>query len=214
MPGSSLGHPGLHKVIAQVFWGEGNYEQARHHFLLSRDGNLCGRILIKMHKTKGYENELDLFIVQAVLQLLCLKDRKTAEDTFISYTSNHSSIRRKEAPFKQPLLNFVYFLLRCIDTGRGDSFRSLWDLYKPSLIKDPVLEKYLFKIGIQFFGVAPLPIIPGGGLMGGMFGDLFTRLLQGFDGNDDDDSQHGQQSRSSTNTRLRPGGAANSVNLD
>nr|XP_014099602.2 Golgi to ER traffic protein 4 homolog [Bactrocera oleae] len=211
MSGNTLGHPGMHKAIAQVFWAEGNCEQARHHFLLSRDGNLCGRILMKIHKNKGYKNELDLFIVQAVLQQLCLKDRKTAEDTFISYTSNHSSIRRNEAPFKQPLLNFIHFLFRCIDTGRHDTFRALCDLYKPSLNRDPSFEKYLVKIGIHFFGVAPPSTTTGGGLMGGMFGDLFTRLFQGFD-DDDDDSQHGQQLRA--NTRLRTGGAPNSVNLD
>ncbi|XP_053946543.1 Golgi to ER traffic protein 4 homolog [Anastrepha ludens] len=213
MSGITLGHPNMHKAIAQVFWAEGNYEQARHHFLLSRDGNLCGRILIKIHKNKGYDSELDLFIVQAVLQQLCLKDRKTAENTFTSFVINHPDIRRKEAPFKQPLLNFVFFLFRCIDTGRNDAFRTLCDLYKPSLNRDSSFEKYLVKIGIHFFGVAPPPSAAGGGLMGGMFGDLFTRLFQGFD-DDDDESENGQHPRPCTDARSRIGGAANATDLD
>ncbi|XP_036323445.1 Golgi to ER traffic protein 4 homolog isoform X2 [Rhagoletis pomonella] len=213
MSGNTLGHPSMHKAIAQVFWAEGNYEQARHHFLLSRDGNLCGRILIKIHKNKGYDSELDLFIVQAVLQQLCLKDRRTSEETFISFTTNHSDIRRKEAPFKQPLLNFVYFLFRCIDTGRQDAFRALCDLYKPSLNRDPSFEKYLIKIGVHFFGVAPPSTMGGGGLMGGMFGDLFTRLFQGFD-DDDDESENGPQPAPFGDVPRRTGGTANAADLD
>lgn len=90
-----------------------------------------------------------------------------------------------------PLLNFVHFLFRCIDTARLDTFRALCDLYKPSLSRDPSFEKYLLKIGVLFFGAQP-PVPVGGGLMGGMFGDLFSRLFQGFD--DDDDEQDGNRS--------------------
>jgi len=203
MSGNSLGHPKMHKSIAVIFWAEGNTEQARHHYLLCREGHLCGRILIKINETKGYTSELDLFIVQAVLQQLCLKDRKTAEDTFVSYTSQHPQILRKDMPFKQPLLNFIYFLFRSIDMGRLDCFRSLCDLYKPSLNRDPSFDKYLVKIGVLFFGAAPpVSAVGGGGLMGGMFGDLFTRLFQGFD--DDDYDQNADD-------QLRDGGGREGV---
>ncbi|XP_067619235.1 Golgi to ER traffic protein 4 homolog [Eurosta solidaginis] len=213
---NTLGHHAMHKIIAQVFWNEGNYENARHHFLLSRDGNICGRILIKMHKNKGFDSEMDLFIVQAVLQQLCLKDRKAAEETFNSFTTNHPDIRRRESPFKQPLLNFIYFLFRCIDMGRQDTFRSLCDLYKPSLNRDLSFQKYLVKIGVHFFGVAPPPTMASGGLMGGMFGDLFTRLFQGFDDDDEDNGAIGnaQQPRAVVDVRSNNASSPNSGGLD
>ncbi|CAD6993175.1 Golgi to ER traffic protein 4 homolog [Ceratitis capitata] len=201
MSGNTFGHPKMHKAVAQVFWTETNYELSRHHFLLSRNGNLCGRMLIKMHQNKGNDSEIDLFIVQAVLQQLCLKDRKAAEDTFKSYTANHPSIRRKEAPFEQPLLNFIHFLFRVIDTGRPHVFEALRDLYKPSLKRDPSFEKYLVKIGVHFFGIAPRPT-----LNTSMFGDLLSRIFQDFD--DDDDESYTSHIRPNANSRSVSGGGS------
>ena len=120
---------------------------ARHHYLLCRDGALCGRVLIKISTQRGLKSEVDLFIAQAVLQQLCLKENKTAEDTFETYITHHPNIKQCKTPFYMPLLNFLYFLFRCIEIGRHDAFRTLCTLYKPSLNRDPAFDKYLTKIG-------------------------------------------------------------------
>lgn len=191
--GNYPGDPALYKILAQVFWAEGNTELARRYYMLCRDGNLCGRILIKINETKGYISEVDLFIVQAVLQQISLNDRKTAEDTFITYTRYHPKIIRKEAPFKQPLLNFTHFLFRLMDTKNLEAFRSLCTLYKAQLERDPAFEKYLTKIGVQHFGANP-PVSPSdNNRFGGMFGDVISRILQGIDDDDDDEAEQGER---------------------
>jgi len=41
---------------------------ARQHFIRSRDGSGCAAMLVELHEQRGYVNEIDLFIAQAVLQ--------------------------------------------------------------------------------------------------------------------------------------------------
>lgn len=173
-----MGHPVMHKVIAQILWTEGNLEQARHHFLLSKDGSGCGQMLIQLSQTKGLPREIDLFIAQVVLQQLCLNEINSAMETFQTYTKYHPKISRSDPPFKLPLLNFVYFLLKIIECKKLAIFTKLCELYKPSLDRDPSYEKYLEKIGIQFFGAPQAPQRSAGG---GLFGGLINQLFQGFD---------------------------------
>ncbi|KAH8311072.1 hypothetical protein KR044_004120, partial [Drosophila immigrans] len=204
-----FGHPVLHKLIAHVFWSEGNIEAARHHYLLCQDGSLCGRVLIEISQNKGLERELDLFVVQAVLQQLSLKDRKTAEATFVEYTRYHPTLMRHAFPFKEPLLNFLYFLLRLIETKRVAGFRALRKLYDPSLQRDTSFHKYLTKIGVIYFDEQPEQVHSGHGGLGGMFGDIFNRLMQGFD--DEDDEQQQQQSSRPQQQRQRQQNATNEL---
>ncbi|XP_030370544.1 Golgi to ER traffic protein 4 homolog [Scaptodrosophila lebanonensis] len=180
------GHPLLHKLIAHVFWTEGNIESARHHYLLCQDGSLCGRVLIDISQTKGFKSEVDLFLVQAVLQQLCLRERKTAEDTFKEYTRYHEKLLRHEFPFKEPLVNFLYFLFRLIETKSVTGFRALRKLYDPSLKRDTSFLKYIGKIGVIYFGEVPEQTHVGPTGLGGMFGDIFNRLMQGFDEEDEE----------------------------
>lgn len=188
-----MGHSVLHKLIAQIFWSEGNLEQARHHFLVSKDGYGCGQMLIELSKNKGYSCETDLFIAQVVLQQLCIKEIATALETFETYTKYHPKIACSEPPFKYPLLNFLYFLLKSIDTKKLNLFKALCDLYKPSLERDPSYEKYLQKIGIMYFD-APAPQQPRSG---GLFGNLINQLMAEFDVNTED-----EEPRTSTATDM------------
>jgi Protein of unknown function (DUF410). len=50
---------------------EKNYALARYHFLHSTDGSGCATMLVELHRQRGYSSEVDLFIAQAVLQLVC-----------------------------------------------------------------------------------------------------------------------------------------------
>ncbi|TDG50531.1 hypothetical protein AWZ03_003120 [Drosophila navojoa] len=195
-----FGHPVLHKLIAHVFWTEGNIESARHHYLLCQDGSLCGRVLIEISQSKGFHREVDLFLVQAVLQQLSLKDRKTAEDTFTEYTRYHPKLLRHEFPYNEPLVNFLYFLFRLIDTKSVVGFRALRKLYEPSLKRDTSFTKYLTKIGVTYFDEQPEQVHAGPSGLGGMFGDIFNQLMQGFD--DDDDVQSRPTRRQNANSEL------------
>lgn len=178
-----MGHPTMHKVIAQLMWSEGNLEQARHHFLLSKDGNGCGQMLIELSQTKGYPKETDLFIAQVVLQQLCLKEITSAAETFHTYIKFHPKISRTDPPFVMPLLNFVFFLLKIIESRKLAIFKKLCELYKPSLDRDPSYEKYLEKIGVIFFG-APTPPQRSNN---GIFGDLINQLFS-LEEEDDDEN--------------------------
>ncbi|XP_055608798.1 Golgi to ER traffic protein 4 homolog [Uranotaenia lowii] len=179
---SQVGHPLMHKLIAQIMWNDGNLAQARHHFLLSKDGSGCGHMLIQLSQTKGFPSEMDLFVAQVILQQLCLKETSTAAETFATYTRYHPKIACTEPPFITPLLNFLFFLLRAIEANQRKLvvFRTLCDLYKPSLERDPSYEKYLQKIGMIFFG-ATQPQRAQQDSMGGIFGDLLNQFFQGLD---------------------------------
>lgn len=194
-----FGHPVLHKLIAHVFWSEGNIEAARHHYLLCQDGTLCGRVLIEISKSKGFPSEVDLFVVQAVLQQLSLKDRRTAEETFKEYTRYHPQLLRHEFPYKEPLVNFLYFLFRLIDLKSVTGFRALRKLYDPSLKRDTSFTKYLTKIGVLYFDEQPEQVAAGPSGLGGMFG-IFNRLMQGFD----DEEEEEQESRPTQRQRHTP----------
>uniref|UniRef100_A0A1Q3F7M2 Putative golgi family to er traffic protein 4 n=1 Tax=Culex tarsalis TaxID=7177 RepID=A0A1Q3F7M2_CULTA len=190
---SQVGHPLMHKLIAQIMWNEDNLAQARHHFLLSKDGSGCGHMLIQLAQTKGVPSEMDLFIAQVILQQLCLKETVTAAETFATYTKYHPKIACSEPPFITPLLNFCFFLLRAIETQNQRKlavFRTLCDLYRPSLERDPSYDKYLQKIGMIFFG-ASQPQRPQGEGMGGIFGDLLNQFFQGLDDDLDGDDEAG-----------------------
>lgn len=73
-------------------------------------------MLVELHTTRGFKSEIDLFIAQPVLQILCLRNLQMASDTFSKYTSSHPTIKNdKGPPYILPLLNFLWFLLRAIE---------------------------------------------------------------------------------------------------
>lgn len=194
------GHPSLHQAIAQVFWKEKNYVLARYHFLRSTDGSGFATMLIELHKTRGYACEIDLFIAQVVLQYLCLHNKRTATVAFQSYTSQHPNID-KGPPYILPLLNFIWFLLKVIESGKLAAFNILCKQYQQSIERDPAYVEYLDKIAQIFFGVnPPRPQNPNG-----FFGDIFQSLMNGvgdeYDSDDDDEPSH--TPRPSTSSQLR-----------
>ena len=53
---------------------EGNYAEARNHFLYASQPEDYGNMLVEFACKKGYPSEADLFIAQAVLQwVICNK---------------------------------------------------------------------------------------------------------------------------------------------
>ncbi|XP_013920272.1 PREDICTED: Golgi to ER traffic protein 4 homolog [Thamnophis sirtalis] len=80
-------HPKLTFVFSHVtFLLEQNYCESRYHFLHSMDGEGCANMLVEYSSAKGYRSEVDMFVAQAVLQFLCLKNKTSALVVFTTYT--------------------------------------------------------------------------------------------------------------------------------
>jgi hypothetical protein len=120
--------------------------------IFRKQSNFNHIALITGVSLSGYKSEIDLFIAQVILQQLCLKEDAAASETFDTYTKYHPKIECGP-PFIKPLLNFIYFLLKTIESGSGKltTFKALCELYKTSLERDPSYNRYLVKIGCIFF---------------------------------------------------------------
>jgi hypothetical protein len=106
----------IRRQFAVVLWREKNFMESRQHFVHSSDSGLdCALMLVEYQTTAGYPSEVDLFIGQFVLQVLCVRNKSMADHTFYAYTSRHPSINSPNPPFLLPLLNFLWFLLLAID---------------------------------------------------------------------------------------------------
>lgn len=106
----------VRRQFAVVLWREKNFAESRQHFVYSSDSGLdCALMLVEYQTTLGYPSEVDLFIGQFVLQVLCVRNKSMADQTFHAYTSRHPSINSPNPPFLLPLLNFLWFLLLAID---------------------------------------------------------------------------------------------------
>lgn len=92
---------------------ETNYHLARYHFLRSDDMENLGSMLVEIQVELGYHSEIDLFVMQAVLQILCIRNAALARSLFDSYLEHHPSLNPRP-PFKFPLLNFTWMLLLAI----------------------------------------------------------------------------------------------------
>ncbi|NWS98165.1 GET4 protein, partial [Mionectes macconnelli] len=211
-----LGHPKLHQLLAITLWKEQNYSESRYHFLHSTDGEGCANMLVEYSSSRGYRSEVDMFVAQAVLQFLCLKNKTSASVVFTTYTQKHPSIE-KGPPFVQPLLNFIWFLLLAVDgyslislvlflvyfsvvteitflvvsfsRGKLTVFTVLCEQYQPSLKRDPMYNEYLDRIGQLFFGVPPKQTSSYGGLLGNLLNSLMGT-------GEDDDTEEGQEDSS------------------
>lgn len=190
------GHPLLHRSIAQIYWQEKNYSMARYHFLHSTDGPGCAKMLVELHTQQGYASEIDLFIAQAVLQYLCLRNKSTANEAFKSYTSQHPNIKRGP-PYLLPLLNFIWFLLQAVESGKLPVFTVLCEQYQPCIKRDPSYREYLDKIGQIFFGVAPPQQRPQG-LFSNFLGSIMSAMENSDSEEDGRPSTSGSQQRMET----------------
>uniref|UniRef100_A0A803XZ19 Guided entry of tail-anchored proteins factor 4 n=1 Tax=Meleagris gallopavo TaxID=9103 RepID=A0A803XZ19_MELGA len=168
-----LGHPKLHQLLAITLW---------------KDGEGCANMLVEYSSSRGYRSEVDMFVAQAVLQFLCLKNKTSASVVFTTYTQKHPSIE-KGPPFVQPLLNFIWFLLLAVDGGKLTVFTVLCEQYQPSLKRDPMYNEYLDRIGQLFFGVPPKQTSSYGGLLGNLLNSLMGT-------GEDDDTEDGQEDSS------------------
>ena len=102
----------LRTKLANLYWKESNYVQARKHFLHSSEpGDKVAKFLIEFQVSKSIPEEIDLFIAQFVLQCLVLKHFDLGRSTFFNYVEKHPQIGQNKPKFVTPLLNFIYYLL-------------------------------------------------------------------------------------------------------
>ncbi|RWS12009.1 Golgi to ER traffic protein 4-like protein [Dinothrombium tinctorium] len=214
--------PLIHYQFALILWREKNFPESRYHFLHSPDtcGEDCALMLIEYHITSGYPSEVDLFIAQFILQLLCIKkvvkNRVPIEECVESscspstsssnglkiigcksvqhayankalqcFTTKHPQIQKKNPPFLLPLLNFLWFLLLAIDSGKSSTFKVLCDLYSPILKRDPSYNDYLSKIGELYFG---LQSTARNRPMGGFLGNLLQSFFEDENDNNEEET--------------------------
>ncbi|XP_045476092.1 Golgi to ER traffic protein 4 homolog [Harmonia axyridis] len=198
---SPRGNPYLHQCIAEIYWKEKNYSQSRYHYMLSNDGKSCAKMLIEHHVKHGYRSELDLFITQAVLQFLSLKNLETANEAFETYVTLHPWIKRNKTPFCEPLLNFLSFMLTVIDKNNFGSFLTLCELYEIALKKDPSYADMIERVGQVFFGIKQREERNQGGLFGNLM-DMLRMRSRDRDSDSDDDSAFGTSSSSRISSRV------------
>ncbi|KPJ08157.1 Golgi to ER traffic protein 4-like [Papilio machaon] len=184
MDNSKKGHPLLHQKIAEVYWKEKRYPAAHKHFLHSSNGTVYANMLIELQTTRGLKAEIDLFIAQAVLQFLCLKNIQMARDTFKKYTSLHPSIRNDVGPpYSFPLLNFLWFLLQSIEQKNTVQYEILRKCYDISLKRDSNYSDYLENIGRVWFGIDNRKNNKN---QNSMFGGLLKTIIGDLDSSDDE----------------------------
>lgn len=162
--------------LARVLWQEGSFSEARLRIMLSSNGYAAGVFLVALHQRYGLRSEIDLFIAQAVLQFLCMKQISVAILTFYTYTRRHPRLE-PGPPFADfPLLNFLWFLMLAIEKKCSLAvFSVLCEKYSPQLNRDSSYLKYLDKIGQLYFGVKP----PANEM-----NNFFSRIMQMFNDGD------------------------------
>lgn len=124
-------------------------------------------MLIECHLNYGYPSEAILFLTQNVLQYLCLRNLVTAEEFYEHYIKNHPSIHGNTSKF--PLINFLKFLFIAIKNNQVKWFKSICDIYKPSLDVDLSYGEYLERVGQYFFNIKAKKVEGGGSIFNNLF---------------------------------------------
>lgn len=86
----------IHRQFALITWKEGDFSDSRYHFLHCSPSSSedCASMLIDFQTSRGYPSEVDLFLAQFILQLLCLKkaNYEPTSDNIHHYKASSSII--------------------------------------------------------------------------------------------------------------------------
>ncbi|KAF6769351.1 hypothetical protein AHF37_10500 [Paragonimus kellicotti] len=174
----------FNEQLARLFWQEGAFTEARFRIMLSYNGYAVGSFLIALHQRYGLRSEIDLFVTQAVLQFLCMRQASAAVLTFYTYTRGHPRLEPGPPFTRFPLLNFLWFLMLAIERKCTVSvFAILCEKYSPQIERDSNYLTYLDRIGQLYFGIkAPRSEV----------NNFFSDILKLFGGSDAGDSDAAQ----------------------
>jgi len=134
----------LNFSIARIFYEQGDFPNAQRHYLLSNNPEEYGYMLIKWSNL-GNPNEADLFIARPVFEYLCISNIKDAFFILDLY------LKIKE--IETPLTNFLRFLLQSLNSKNIKLYKSLINIYTPSLNRDPSFLTYLGMISMVYFNI-------------------------------------------------------------
>lgn len=162
------GDPKFHQILTDIYLSIGNDHLANVHMIQSKDGHFSCDTLLKLIHKYGDSNDFDLIICQALLQSCCIKDNLLiADKMFVEFTNKHPSINGKY-PFNQPLLNFCHFFIITLREKNHKLFKTIVQLYTPSLSRDKFLMEYIKRIEDIYF---PGPVSSSSNFFS-MIGDL------------------------------------------
>nr|CCA26185.1 conserved hypothetical protein [Albugo laibachii Nc14] len=142
------GHPEIQLLLARAYFKGMEYKQAAKHYLHAEKPEEFAEFLLTWSK-EGYPSEFDLYIARSVLQLLCLENLKDANKLFETFQI------KANCSLETPLCHFIRFLLRTLERDALPLYQLLKDRYAAALTRDKSFEKYLDKIGENFYGVQP-----------------------------------------------------------
>ena len=170
------GNKALRKEFGVNLWQARLYHAARNQLLYCDDGKCFGEMLVQFSIEHGKLEETDLFLAQAVLQLLCINSIQVAKDVFATYTEKHPN-SSSLPPFKQPLINFLLFLFNSIDRQERTWFITLTKQYQPSLKRDPTYQRYIAIIGETYFNLKSKSSAPSSA---GGINSIFSNMMNMF----------------------------------
>jgi len=188
----------LEKLSGVAQWRLSRYADAQDHLVrcVSVSSALLGTMLAEWCSVRGagVRSERGLFLARAVLMILAHeKSRSIAADEISAYVSTlhaafcahlghptpeTSSLTGVHAPEECALERFVFLLCVAVRSRNYNLFRLLSSAYKPSLSRDPRLERYLAPISRVWFGVEPPRAAGAGGP--NMFGSLMSNMMRGM----------------------------------
>jgi len=151
----------LHDLFGQEFAFHKEFFEAEKHYIKGTNPVGYADLIINW-SSYVLKEEIDLLITRSILRFVALKNLSNATVVLDHFT--------KHVLIDSPLINFLYFLISTCLSGSRDVFQILRQKYKPSLMRDKSLNKYLDHIGKVFFGIEPSKA------MGGLLGSL----LQGM----------------------------------
>jgi len=149
----------IHETFAHDFMVNKEYPMAEQHYLKCSNitelvSMLCAWI------SSAPTSEHDLFITRTVLRLVSIKR--------VDDGANALQLFLQQVPLDTPLVHFLLFMIKCIQSDAGPLFQLLRQKYAQALSRDPALEKYLKHIAKLYFGIsAPQGIL--GNLMNSFF---------------------------------------------
>ncbi|TKR58317.1 hypothetical protein L596_029776 [Steinernema carpocapsae] len=170
------GSPSIHKRVALTLWKNGNFLDAKKHFLLSNDPEDFAAGLIDYQTSSECEDDADDVGAKAVLELLCYRKSANAYQLLKLYAQDHPNIA-SSAPYKNtPLFTFCWLLILCLQLRKSapkevvmNYYTELIAFFKEYL--DASLLNCLEKIGKVYLNLKT----PGS--EGGMLGSLLKGML-------------------------------------
>ena len=165
----------LRNEFAANMWNAQNYGEARQQFLYGSNGKHFAQLLVEMSVNHGRPEECDMFLAQAVLQLLTIKSIDVAKDVFQTYLIRHPKLS-PNLPCEYPLVNFLHYLMTAINNKNVNIYKALLKSYEPSLSRDPSFNHYYSVIGTNYFDIKPPPKKAGGQ---GLFSEILNSFMGG-----------------------------------